>query len=164
MKIQETTGRTFKQIFQKKEPWPRHPCPEVDNCLVCRFSDKPGACRKVGAGYGLVCLGCKEGGIVTEYIGETGRNCFSRSLEHQRLFTSKHRDSAIWRHCVTDHSGISQPFQMEVRGTHTTPLERQAQEGVKIKNFAGDNLLNTKAEWRGPKITRGFFTMDILPD
>ena len=53
---------------------------------------------------------------------------------------------------------------MIVRSRTTTPLERQAKEGVMIKNFKGHNLLNSKAEWRGPRITRTDFNMDFLPD
>ena len=53
---------------------------------------------------------------------------------------------------------------MVVRSHPIKPLERQAMEGVMIKNFEGQNLMNTKAEWRGPRITRTSLNMDFLPE
>ena len=116
------------------------------------------------AGYALVCLACEREEVVSEYVGETGRNPFTRSQEHLKLLQNKSKVSVLWKHCLEFHDGQTQEFKMEVRTRSSTPLERQAMEGVKIKNFTGDNLMNSKAEWRGPKIARTSYSMDFLPE
>ena len=164
LKIMETTGMTLKRILQRSQPWVEEACKDFEGCLVCKYADKPGGCRKVGVNYSLVCLGCEGRQIISEYIGETGRNPYTRGQEHLKLFQARSQKSVLWRHCVNFHSGDNQDFKMVVRSRPGTPLERQALEGVLIKNFDGENLMNTKAEWRGPRITRTSFNMDFLPE
>ena len=164
LRIQETTGRTLKTILHNTQPWEEGVCQDKEGCLVCKHAVRPGGCRRVGAAYSLMCLGCKEGKVVSEYVGETGRSPYTRGQEHLRLFLGRSQKSVLWRHCLTLHSGDIQKFKMEVRARTTTALERQAMEGVMIKNFEGQHLMNTKAEWRGPKITRTSFNMDFLPE
>ena len=105
-------------------------------------------CREKRAGYRLTSLECPEDGRVTNYEGETGRNVFSRGLEHG--LTS----SVLWKHCMIQHSRRQVSFRMDVLKTFKLPLERQNFEGVRVKCSEADILMNSKNEFHQPSIVR----------
>ena len=84
----------------KFEPFRRIGC-RRENCLVCS-SGKPGQCEKNGSGYRIICTPCLETEKMAIYERETGRNCYSRGLEHQ--------DNLSW---MTALSGSTAAWSME---------------------------------------------------
>ena len=82
----------------KSEPLRSKECGRP-NCFCCG-SGNPGGCEKNGSAYTITCNGCGSNQIVAQYEGETGRNCFSRGLEHQNDLRTMKEDSPLWKHCV----------------------------------------------------------------
>ena len=110
------------------------------------MGEKGGDCRREGANYSLWCEECGSG--VALYKGETGRNGYTRGLEHLRSLQAKNEDkSVLWSHSVHHHeSRTNVTYRMRVTGTYPEPLDRQCQEKVEITNFRGDVLMNRKNE------------------
>ena len=58
------------------------------------------------------------------YEGETGRNAYSRGLEHQRDLRDEKDDSPLWKHCQLIHGGENQSFKNEVTSCFSSCLEK----------------------------------------
>ena len=82
----------------KSDPLGKGSCDD-DKCMVCMTGGK-GKCRKNGAGYKISCLECPKDGLVAEYEGESGRNAYSRGLEHQNSLRNENKSSPLWKHCT----------------------------------------------------------------
>ena len=115
---------------------------------------KGGDCRREGVNYSLWCEECGSG--VASYKGETGRNSYTRGLEHQRTLLARNEDkSVLWSHSVHHHQGRTDIcYRMRVTGVYPDPLDRQCQEKVEISNFRGAVLMNRKNELGGVRIER----------
>ena len=74
-----------------------------ENCLSCA-SGKPGNCETNSVGYRIQCNVCQRDGIRSIYEGESGRNAYSRGLEHQQNLESEKEDSPLWKHCTLEHN------------------------------------------------------------
>ena len=143
IKVVEKSGTTIKQTLQKSNPFKEKHCKDKDNCFVCRTGGTN--CRKEGINYKITCDLC---GAV--YIGESGRNAYTRGLEHEREYRSKTTQSVLWRHESQCHSHEVTPpsFTMRVTAVNNgDPTMRQVLEGVQISNTPGDSLINNKSEW-----------------
>ena len=84
MKVVEQTGRTVKKMLQKSDPFRDKECKEKEKCMVCRNDEGTGQCRVTGVTYEIKCSMCDH-----VYVGETGRNAYSRGLEHQEGLNKK---------------------------------------------------------------------------
>ena len=90
------------------------------------------------------------------YIGESGRNGYSRGLEHiDNLKTKDEEKSVLWLHCKDYHQSREDvKFTMRVEGAYNEALERQLMERVKISNFGGQVLMNRRNEMGGIRVER----------
>ena len=69
---------------------------EKSNCIVC---DGTGVkCRTEGVGYKGVCKACRNQNINSEYLGETGKNAYTRSKQHIVGLKSKNKENAFYKH------------------------------------------------------------------
>ena len=77
-KIIEKGGVTLDQKLRRSDPWAGGKCGR-ERCFPC-MGDKGGNCWREGVTYSLWCEKCGE--AVACYKGETGRNSYTRGLEH----------------------------------------------------------------------------------
>ena len=100
--------------------------------------------------YSLVCEQCGA-----EYFGESGRNGFTRGLEHLLNMDAQDENRSILKlHANHHHGGADVRFIMKVTGLHNDSLDRQVTEGVNIANFGGEVLMNRRGELGGVRIER----------
>ena len=122
-------GRAVKSDA-KSEPLCNQECGRYD-CLCCGTGN-PGGCEKNGIGYRISCEGCQKEDIVAEYEGESGRNGYSRGLEHQQGLRNECEKSPLWKHCQLMYSGEKQSFMMKILKSFNSCLERQTNKAVRI--------------------------------
>ena len=104
--------------------------------------------------YSLWCQEC--GDEVASYKGETGRNAYSRGLEHlDCLEANDEEKSVLWLHSVHHHqSRRDVKYSMKVTGAFQDPLDRQIMEKIQIQNFKGPVLMNRRNEMGGVRVER----------
>ena len=113
--------------------------------------------------------------MVSYYIGETARNSYMRSIEHQEAVTKLQANNALGKYALEYHDGREITLDMWVTSIHKDPLTRQIQEGVSI--VAGEKhkrdselphlLLNSKTEYlQGvvpqTRTTRGSISWSVI--
>ena len=99
---------------------------------MCCAKGRPGKCEQNSAGYRIKCESYLEKGKFVHYEGETGRNAYSRGLEHQEDLRNEKEDSPLWKHCVLEHNGEKQSFVMKTLKSFKSCLQRQVNEAVRI--------------------------------
>ena len=67
-------------------------------------------------------------GLRAIYEGESGRNAFSRGLEHQRDLHDEKEDSPLWKHCTLQHNNEKVNFSMKTLKGYRSCLDRQENE------------------------------------
>ena len=102
----------------------------------------------------IECCGCQEAGVVVQYSGETGRNSYSRGLEHQDNLKGEKEDSPLWKHCQLKHDGVKQAFTMKVLRSFSSCLERQVNKGVRITLSQAEEIMKSKNEFHQAPIVR----------
>ena len=120
--------------------------------MVCESREGRGGgrCRIEGVTYSVNCSGCD-----CVYVGETGRNAFSRGLEHRAAILKKDITSPLYSHSVDDHDGQSVTFNMHVTGSFgRDALKHQISEGVNIQETPAHFILNRRDEWRQTLLPR----------
>ena len=176
IKIAERGGQKISSRLVK-DPW-TGPCVK-DECLVCRSAEtrsdrkNSGPCTQNGCCYRIECRNYREKGpdtlspnatddriaignpMVSYYVGETARNSYTRSIEHQEAVKKLQTNNALRKHALEYHDGREITLDMWVTSIHKDPLTRQIQEGVSI--VAGEKhkrdselphlLLNSKTEY-----------------
>ena len=78
--VKQRAGDAMRQDA-RSEPLRNRSCGRKD-CLCCS-SGKPGSCEINSVGYRIQCKTCQRAGQNAIYEGESGRNAYSRGLEHQ---------------------------------------------------------------------------------
>ena len=150
--VRERAGISVK-TDAKSEPLRSKSCGRVD-CLCCS-KGKPGKCEQNSAGYRIKCESCLGAGKFAYYEGETGRNSYSRGLEHQRDLKDEKEDSPLWKHCVLEHDGQKQTFIMKALRSFKSCLQRQVNEVVRISSSKTEIIvLNSKNEFHQAPIIR----------
>ena len=93
---------------------------------------------------------------MASYKGETGRNSYTRGLEHLRSLQARNEEkSVLWSHSVHHHEGrIDVTYRKRVTDTYSKPLDRQCQDKVEISNFRRAVLINRKNKLGGVRIER----------
>ena len=81
------------------------------------------------------------------YKGETGRNTFTRGVEHQNGLHAKSEQSALWKHCVLEHLSQEAEFSMEIVQCQNTCLSKQVHEADRILRTDAKIILNSKSEF-----------------
>ena len=143
MKVVEKSGTTIKKKLQTSNPFKDKHCRDKENCFVCRTGGSN--CRREGINYSITCDLCNA-----VYIGESGRNAYTRGQEHEKEYQRKSNQSVLWRHVSQCHSEEATPptFKMRVTAVHDgDPTMRQVLEGIQIGNTPADGLINNKSEW-----------------
>ena len=115
----------------KSEPFRRIGC-RRESCLVCS-SGKPGQCERNSSGYRIICTPCLESGKKAIYKGETGRNCYSRGLEHQDNLKKELDGSPLWKHCSLEHGGEKVHFTMKALRSYRSCLMRQVKKHCQVE-------------------------------
>ena len=110
--------------------------------------------RREGMTYSLICKEC--GDNVCEYFGETGRNAYTRGLEHLSNIQAQDENKSVLKlHAAHYHNNRGDMnFSMKVTGVHENSLDRQVTERVNIENFQGPILMNRRNELGGVRIER----------
>ena len=111
-------------------------------------------CEKNSVGYRITCESCLGTGQWVHYEGETGRNAYSRRLEHKEDLKYEKEDTPLWKHCLLAHNGVKQSFVMKPPRNFNSPLQRQANEGVRITASRAHIIMNSKNEWHQAPIIR----------
>ena len=158
IRVIEKSGTKLVKLLQKNDPFKKKACRNQKDCMVCSGSN-PGACRDSGVTYQINCLGKNSEDPEIEcgalYIGETGRNGFTRGKQHLDDYRKKTEGSALWKHCMASHGGIEQQFEMKINDrSRNDPTKRQILEAVRIRNNPVENLMNGKSEWNSPRVPR----------
>ena len=142
--VAEVPGKSIQRRLQRSDPFKGKKCGDPDRCMVCTSGGS--GCRNVGITYEVRCNKC---GAV--YIGETGRNAYTRGLEHLEGIYSKSEGSVFHIHSVECHDGElgQSDFTMRVTGVYGgDATKRQVAEAVRIQHAQGTQLLNRQDEWR----------------
>ena len=143
IRVVERSGTTVKQKLQRSNPLSTGQCADKENCMVCRTGGKN--CRKEGVNYSITCDKC---GAV--YIGETGRNAYTRGVEHDNDLRNKSKNSVLWRHTSQEHYDDDTPptYTMRVTAINTNDATmRQVVEGIQIQKISPDVIINNRSEW-----------------
>ena len=133
IKFVERGGTTIIDILGRKNPWAREGCDRED-CLPCsEEKGKGGNCQQESITYRITCRECARRSVKAEYTGESSRTSYLRGKEHMEGLEKESDDNALWKHCVTEHSGEKVKFGMKVLRSHRSPLTRQIQESVETE-------------------------------
>ena len=153
----EKTGVSLEKLFQKANPFNEKNC-ENNYCPVCDGSGI--TCRNEGVGYRGVCSECRSQNVESVYIGETGKNAYTRGRQHMQGLKGKSENNAFYKHWKNFHEKPSEDpsrrlnnFEIRVEKSYQDPITRQINEMVRMKNFQG-TLLNSKSEWNAPPMVR----------
>ena len=159
IKVVERSGRSVKNTLAPNYPWKPQFCNDSD-CFPCSSGKLPKiSCRKPGVAYQIVCTLCSGSGISSVYEGESGKCVFERGKKHLSEFHAGLSTNAMVIHNRIHHDSVpSLNFEMKAVKTFTTPLERQLDEALRIKNSEADVLMNSGSEWRLDSIPRANFT------
>ena len=142
----------MEEKFRRSNPWKGEKCGRP-RCFPC-MGDQGGDCWVEGVCYTLWCGQC--GVTVASYKGETGRNGFSRGLDHlENLEARSEERSVLWLHSVHHHQSRDDvPYHMKVTSSHNTPMDRQVRERVDLTSFHGPVLMNRRNEMGGIRVER----------
>jgi hypothetical protein len=127
-----------------------------EKCLICK-SGKTGRCYENSAGYRCICLGCKAVGKKAVYEGETGGSGFLRQQIHSKAVEKGNLGNALAKHMELEHEGRKEEFEMEVTGSFGTCVERQADEGTRVRIAEEEEetlIMNSKSEFHQPPLVR----------
>ena len=151
-KIIEKSGVSLEQKLRRSNPWSGEKCGRP-TCFPCR-TDEGGDCWRESVTYSLVCEEC--GGDVCQYFGETGRNAFSRGVEHLNNKEAEDANKSVLKlHSIHHHDARADVnFSMKVTGSHPNCLDRQVRERVNIENFSGPAIMNRRNEMGGIRVER----------
>ena len=151
-KIVGRRGVTLEEKLKRSNPWAGERCGR-EECFQCK-AEGGGDCWRESVCYDLWCDEC--GVEVCAYKGESGRNGFTRGLEHQDLLQARDEEkSVLWLHSLHHHQGREDvTYRMRTTGSYSDPLDRQLQERVNITSFNGPILMNRRNEMGGVRVER----------
>ena len=167
IKVVERTGSTVEAKLSRKAPWPTVRCEEKQECFYCTTSkEAKTSCRTPGVGYVIICDLCaNEEGRISTYQGETGKNLHVRGKKHLQEFKGGCSSNCMVIHNRTFHPQLKcRPgdakfnFRVERSGVFKTPLSRQVNEALRIKNSIADQRMNSGSEWRADALPRAAFS------
>ena len=136
----------------KAEPFGSDTCGRA-NCVPC-ISGGGGDCERSSSGYKIDCMECSKEDLVATHHGETGRNGYSRGLEHVADLGARKSTSPLWKHCEIQHGGRVVDFKMTCLKSFKSSFIRQTNEGVRIVSSEADICMNSRTEFHQPSIIR----------
>ena len=133
-------------------------CRDSNGCMICVGSN-PGGCRDTGVTYKIRCFKVtpdeSEEKCRFEYIGQTGKNGYTRGKKHIDDYRQKRECSALWKHCIQEHGGEMQKFEMKIEDKcRNDPTKRQILEAIRIQKLPRELIINGRSEWNSAKIPR----------
>ena len=152
--VAELPGTDLKQSLQKSNI-DKNRCGKQD-CMVCAEGGDGKRCRVEGVTYEIRCSDCRD-----VYEGETGRNAYTRGIEHNSLLDSKSKNSVLHTHTVTKHTNTPTPpeYTMRVTGVYRgDATKRQVAEALKIENTPAHQLMNRRDEYTRCKLPKAAIT------
>ena len=163
VKIVERRGTTISNILCRSYPWATTTC-QSSNCFPCT-SAAPNkqpkvSCRAPGIAYRVDCLSCQATGSSSCYEGESGRNGYTRGLEHLEAIRTNSKSNPLSTHQAQFHRGKAPRFRMTILKTFRDSLSRQIEEAKRIEESAGTCTLtmNSRSEWRSTQLPQVGFT------
>ena len=151
VKVFERGGVKIGSIA-KSDPLSSKGCDRED-CFPCT-SGGGGDCSRSCSAYSIECEECLKSDLKAVYHGETGRNCYSRGLEHLDGLSKEREDNPLWKHCQIQHGGLKVKFKMICLKSFKTAFLRQINEGVRIACCEADMFMNSKSEFHQPSIVK----------
>ena len=188
LKVVERCGTKIADILTSSDPWKGKDCMR-EGCLLCQTKSLTGKllsqdCRKRSIVYETHCITCEERSVkrieekyeneddkeqmkdelkkikMYKYIGETGKSCFERGLQHLSDAAQLKPSSHILKHFLDSHENEKLEeitFGMKIRYTARSAFERQIMESVLIQQeSSAHNILNSKSEYNRcalPRVT-----------
>ena len=138
IKVIERSGTTLKSQLQTSNPFKDKRCGRLD-CFICTTTGI-GNCNTESVTYKITCKGinCTKKNV---YKGETASCGYTRGCKHISDLNARNvNNSPLWRHCIEEHNGEMQSFEMAITGTFKNDaMLRQITEAVQING--GDKLL-----------------------
>ena len=149
LKLVEQAGVMLREVLTQSNPWADIPC-DHPQCTTCTGYNT-GDCKIRNVVYINRCLICKESGINTHYLGESGRTMAERSCEHQADALTQNKNSHMRSHMLAEHpsklSEVLSSYRMDIKKKARSALERQVREAVEIARAPPGSLLNMKEEY-----------------
>ena len=107
---------------------------------------------------------CKAAGLTSEYQGQTGRNAYSRGLEHMKNLRTCLKHCSLVSHKKAQHPDSMPEFKMVILASFNSPLARQIEEAERIGTGANNPLtMNSRAEWGSTPIPQLAMTQGRVP-
>ena len=159
IKVVERSGRSVKNTLAPNYPWTPGACNYPD-CFPCSTgTEHRVSCRKPGVAYKISCKLCSQAGKSAIYEGESGKCLYERGKKHLSEFQAGLSSNSMVIHNRNHHPNVTAlNFRMEAIRTFNTPLERQLDEALRIKNSNANIVMNSGSEWRLDSIPRANFT------
>ena len=88
-----------------------------------------GYCSRKCTAYRLDCEECLKNDLTAVYEGETGRNCYSRWLEHLAGLKNEKEDNPLWKYFQIQHMEQKVAFKMVCLKSFKTTFMRQHNAG-----------------------------------
>ena len=134
VKIVERAGRSVKNILAPNDPWGVTKCTDPD-CFPCSTSvgSMKVSCRTPGVLYQIICKLCEAEGKRSVYIGQSGKNSYSRGRKHLEDYKAGSSSHCMSTHMKVHHSNVPiqvSNFRMVTLRSFHTPLGRQISEGL----------------------------------
>ena len=154
IRVIEKAGTKLVRHLQRNDPFKRNICNDKKKCMVCKYSEA-GACRETGVSYKIECTNMSQDKCPYEYIGQTGKNAYTRGIQHLEDFEQKRDSSILWRHCQNVHAGEIQKFTMKIMDRcRNDPTKRRILEAIRIQKIPHDRIMNGKGEWNTARVPR----------
>ena len=122
--------------------------------MVCSEGGDGKRCRVEGVTYEIRCSECE-----CVYVGETGRNVYTRGTEHSDQLTKKNKNSVLHRHTIDKHADDPNPpkYSMKVTDIYGgDKTKRQVAEALKIERTPAP--MNRREEYSRCKLPRAVIT------
>jgi hypothetical protein len=160
VKFVETSGYSLQNLLGKSNPFSTGKCGRAD-CFPCQ-QERGGKCEDRGAAYKITCEDPACNGKDVQYGGESGKNGYSRGVEHLQEYKRKDEDNPLYKHAHNDHNKkLDIKYKMTVLKTFGKDnMARKVDEGLRIARHKGIKL-NSKSEFRQPKIPRIRIISDV---
>jgi hypothetical protein len=156
--VQERGG-TKSSMDVRSDPLGSRLC-KRDNCPICRTEGSKGGCQGGNVGYQHQCQLCDDDkddrgqGTLAVYYGETSKSAYERGLQHADGLAKKKEDNVMHKYMMIHHQGKEPNFVMTMTGRFKGCLERQEDEGTRLRESQAKILLNSKMQWHQPAISR----------
>ena len=86
--------------------------------------------------------------------GESGRKGYARGMEHLQGVRTRSLKSPLLKHCILEHGGREADFRMDLVSSHSSCLERQIHEIVRIGGTKVEVILNSKSDFQQAPLVR----------